>query len=301
MPILSDISGTKIALNGLLCSFFMKIIIFNEMRYKVKNKIKDLICEFVHVYSKKDNIKTKWGEPLVGFADAGHSYIKNFPQLITPSHQIPTDVLDDASIVIVYYVPFTKELAETNDTSSELASPDWALAYEETNAMFNELNTYIMDHLKKWGYNGGISPKSATFHKDILKSDWSYRHFAYAAGLGTFGVNNMIITKKGCCGRFSTVVTNLDVEPDQPVKDEYCLYKKDGSCGLCIKNCPAGALAVDSYNRNECYKILQKNAEVYTEFGSSYVDETGNSSNSIGSEVCGKCVTQSPCAFWALK
>ncbi|MDD3403324.1 MAG: hypothetical protein PHQ72_08215 [Hespellia sp.] len=46
--------------------------------------------------------------------------------------------------------------------------------------------------------------------------------------------------------------------------------------------------------------ILQKNAEVYTDFGSSYVDETGEDANSVGSEVCGKCVTQSPCAFWMI-
>lgn len=267
----------------------------------MKNKIENLIYDFVHNYEKKYNIKTTWGKPLVGFADANHSYIKNLPELITPSHEIPTDVLPDASIVIVYYVPFTKELAKTNQSCNELASPSWALAYEETNAMFNELNSYIINYLDKCGYRGRVSPKASTFNKDILKSDWSHRHFAYAAGLGTFGINNMLITKRGCCGRFSTIVTNLDITPDDPVKDEYCLYKKDGSCAICVKHCPVNALTIDNYNRDECYKVLQKNAEVYTQFGSSYVDESGQNSNSIGSEVCGKCITKSPCAFWNLE
>ncbi|MDD3362942.1 MAG: hypothetical protein PHW34_14845 [Hespellia sp.] len=95
-------------------------------------------------------------------------------------------------------------------------------------------------------------------------------------------------------------MTNLDVEPDQPVSEEYCLYKKNGFCGICMKNCLVQALTSEGYDRHKCYTILQKNAEVYTNFGSSYVDATGEEANSVGSEVCGKCVTQSPCAFWMI-
>lgn len=146
--------------------------------------------------------------------------------------------------MIAYYVPFTRELAKTNQTGTVLASADWELAYEETNAMFGKLNEYLIHFLKKHGFKGEISPKSATFDQKLLKSDWSHLHFAYAAGVGTFGINNMLITRYGCCGRYST--------------------------------------------------ILQKNAEVYTDFGSSYVDENGEDANSVGSEVCGKYVTQSP-------
>lgn len=37
--------------------------------------------------------------------------------------------------------------------------------------------------------------------------------------MGPFGVNNILITKVECCGRYSTIVTNLDVEPDSPLED----------------------------------------------------------------------------------
>lgn len=263
-----------------------------------KEQIKRLICSYVQEYQKKQNVITIWGKPLVGFADANHPYIQSLPDIIRTTHALPSDVLKDASIVIAYYVPFTKELAKTNKRADDLASPDWALAYEETNAMFEKLNTYIINCLEKMGYRGSISPKAATFDQKELKSDWSHRHFAYAAGLGTFGLNNMLITKRGCCGRYSTIVTNLDVKPDAPASEEYCLYKKNGSCGVCVKNCPMGALKLDSFDRNKCYVMLRKNAELYTEFGSSYTDESGENANSVGSEVCGKCVTQSPCAFF---
>lgn len=98
----------------------------------------------------------------------------------------------------------------------------------------------------------------------------------------------------------ASIVTNLNVEPDSPLEDEYCLYKKNGNCGICAKHCPSNALTLDGYNRQKCYAILQKNAEVYTD-GSSYTDESGEQSNSIGSEVCEKCVVNTPCTFFYQK
>ena len=66
----------------------------------MKEKITKMIRNFVNEYEQKDNISTKWGEPLVGFANAKHSYILNLKKLITSTYKLPTDVLSDASIVI---------------------------------------------------------------------------------------------------------------------------------------------------------------------------------------------------------
>ena len=264
----------------------------------MKEKITKMIQGFVTSYEKRTDISTRWGKPLVGFADANHPYILKLKDIITPAHELPTDIIKDASIVIAYFVPFTKELANTNGHSSNIASPEWALAYEETNAMFNNLNEYIISWLQKSGYHACVSKEASTFNQKTLKSNWSHRHFARAAGLGTFGINNMLITKSGCCGRYSTIVTNIDVEPDKLLENEYCLYKRNGSCGICIKHCPSGALTLDGYDRQKCYSVLRKNAKLYTEFGSSYTDESGAIPNSMGSEVCGKCVVNTPCAFF---
>lgn len=111
----------------------------------------------------------------------------------------------------------------------------------------------------------------------------------------------MLITKSGCSGRFYTIVTNLDIVPDNPIEKELCIYKKNGSCKICIKNCPVGALSEAGYDRKKCYSMLRENAAIYTEFGSSYLDETGEKSNRMGSDVCGKCVTSSPCAYFNMK
>ncbi len=53
------------------------------MCFSVKEKITNMIRSFVKEYEEQDNILTKWGEPLVGFADANHPYILNLKEIIT--------------------------------------------------------------------------------------------------------------------------------------------------------------------------------------------------------------------------
>lgn len=263
----------------------------------IKQEITKTIQNFVSEYESKPEITSKWGEPLVGFADAKHPDISQLKVLVSQQHAMPEEVIKNATIIIAYFVPFTKELACTNKNPGYLASPEWAKTYEETNAMFGELNQYLITTIKNLGFDAGISPEASTFNQEKLISNWSQRHFARIAGLGTFGINNMLITKKGCCGRYSTVVTTLDVTPDAPLNEEYCLYKSKGICGKCVERCPSGALTFDGYDRKKCYEVCKRNAQVYKDFGSSYLTENGPEANSGGSEVCGKCVASVPCSF----
>jgi epoxyqueuosine reductase QueG len=120
---------------------------------------------------------------------------------------------------------------------------------------------------------------------------------AYLAGLGTFGLNNMLITDAGCCGRFGSIVTNLDVVPDLPLETENCLYHRDGHCASCVRRCPTGALTTGGFDRHRCYTQCLENARVYTQFGNSYASEAGSELLNTGSEVCGKCLIGLPCSL----
>lgn len=253
----------------------------------MKQWIWEQIDTFISEYQK--NAVTKWGSPLVGFADAEEA-AKVAPK-ITPEHGLPTEAMEDASVVVAYFVPFQKEMADTNKNSG-MASEEWAQAYEETNVMLGKINEHLIGKLAEKGYKAAVHPAAASFDREKLISSWSHRHMAYLAGLGTFGLNNMLITEKGCCGRYSSIITNLDVEPDSPMAEELCRYKRDGSCKACVMKCPSGALTTEGFDRHKCYKVCMENAAAYTEFGSSY--DTGEK---IGSEVCGKCVAGMPCAF----
>lgn len=266
-----------------------------------KHKIIDEIKAFVAAENTVCSMGAIWQEPLVGFADAGSEYIRSLKTIVHPDHQMPEDVITDAGTVICYFVPFEKWVAESNSREA-MASPQWAESYELTNAMMGRLNEHLIETIHKLGYEAKTAPEAAVFYRDEVISHWSFRHIAYAAGLGTFGLNNMLITDKGCSGRYNCLVTNLDLEADSPKKEEACLYIKNGTCGACMVKCPARAISTDRFDRHKCYEQCLRNASVYTEFGSSYAGSCGDEeqqdeTDNYGSEVCGKCIAGMPCAY----
>jgi ferredoxin len=71
-----------------------------------------------------------------------------------------------------------------------------------------------------------------------LIGDISHRHAAIAAGLGTWGRNNLVIHPQfGARVLFSTILTDLELPPDPPVTEVAC-----NDCNICVTQCPADAL-----------------------------------------------------------
>ncbi len=69
---------------------------------------------------------------------------------------------------------------------------------------------------------------------------FSHRHAAVLAGLGRFGINNLVLTPDyGPRMRFISVISTMEIEPDPLIKKEICLYPK---CTKCIDECPFKAL-----------------------------------------------------------
>ena len=66
----------------------------------------------------------------------------------------------------------------------------------------------------------------------------SLRHAAVAAGLGAFGLHNLVVHPRyGTRIIFAAVPTKLELASDPPVDENPC-----NGCALCIRACPAGAL-----------------------------------------------------------
>ena len=248
----------------------------------LKKKIKQLIIQYVKDYSKRKEIDTKWREPIVKFADANDDRFVKLKEVVSSTHALPKDFLDDAKTVIAYFIPFDEVVINSN-IAGKYSSKEWAKAYIETNELILKLNKHIKKKLNDLDYNSTIIPATDNVDKDNLISDWSHRHVADIAGLGRFGLNNMLITDKGCCGRVGSIVTNLKIEPTKRVDKEYCLYKSKGICKKCVERCVNNALKVDSFDRNKCYEILLDNDELHSE-----LEVT---------ETCGKCSVNLPCSF----
>ena len=237
----------------------------------MREKITDFIVEYV-----KDASHLR--EPLVGFADCSSPMIPELKRVVMAGHLMPEDILPDPKIIISYFLPFHKEVALSN-VSGRYASKRWTECYVETNRLIAYLNAALIDYLKNRGYRAAYSENAVHLDHQTLMSCWSQRHIAEIAGLGRFGLNNLLITRAGSCGRFGSIVTDLSVQPDMPETKERCLYKLSGMCLKCVENCPTGALSEDGFDRRVCFSLCQENEKI------------------SGANVCGKCAVDIPCAF----
>jgi len=71
----------------------------------------------------------------------------------------------------------------------------------------------------------------------------SLRHAAVAAGLGAFGRHNLVIHPElGTRVLFTAILTDLDLPSDPKAGEDLCI-----DCGLCVENCPAGALDKEGF------------------------------------------------------
>lgn len=251
----------------------------------MNNKIIKLIRDYVKNYKENKGTESDWKEPIIGFADANDPMFLELKEIISLSHALPTDFITDAKSVIVFFLPFQDEIIKSNIGNIE-SSRAWDIAYIETNNLIVDINKYLHDKIIEMGYNSTILPPTYNYDEEELISDWSHRHVGYIAGIGTFGINNMFITEKGCCGRMGSVVTNIPLISTERKKQENCLYKYNGTCKKCVENCVASAISTENG-----YPFVDKkrcNDQIYN-------DDIPEYSIGLG-DTCGKCMCNVPCS-----
>lgn len=243
-------------------------------------EIKKIIEEKVKELGRDDLFRT----PLVAFSDADNKQYVELKKLIGDWHKTPKEFLPDAQSVISYFVPFTKKVAMEPKTCKH-ASILWSDAYLTINPYFDEINAAIQAYLTEKGYLSATIRATHTYDPKDMKSMWSHRSAAVIAGLATLGANRLAITEKGSGGRFCTVITSAKLQPNQNPIEERCLYKKNGSCGLCFKACPVGALRPDGMDKFACQDEVNRNEELLRK-------ETN-----LIADTCGKCISVCPFAY----
>lgn len=237
---------------------------------------------FIESYIKQSIISNNaciFREPLIGFASANDTIFSDFKTIISDSHLLPFDLLPEAKTVMAFFLPFTKEIVKGNK-NGEYASRQWAETYHFTNNFINQLLNNLSKELVNKNVKMSWLLPTYVFDKEKLIADWSHKHIAYACGLGTFGKNNLLITKSGCAGRLGTAVLDTFIPPTQRPDKIHSCFGESG-CTYCAKICPAKALDGNEFNRHSCYKVCLKNDEIFLDLDCV--------------EVCGKCST-GPCA-----
>jgi epoxyqueuosine reductase QueG len=250
--------------------------------HTMKSLIMREIRDYVKGYKRYYKTKTNWENPLVEFADAKDPLFAELKNAVSTEHLSPADLMEDAETVIAYFIPFTVEIARSNERG-EMVSEEWISAYIETNKLIKDINDYLYRKLEEFNYSSIVLPPTHNFNKKTLTSSWSHKHIGYIAGLGKFGLHQMLITERGCCGRLGSIVTNASSAPTKRPEGEFCLYHHNKSCEECIKKCITGAMKKDQFNKTKCYERLLLNAEIY--------------SQEKLADVCGKCICVVPCSF----
>lgn len=248
----------------------------------MENKINNLIGLCVERENGLFKECAIWRKPIVGYVGAHDPRMGALRDIASKSHLLPADVLPNAKSVICFFIPFAEEIGKSN-IGGELASKEWAVSYIRTNALIAKIGDEIESVLNGAGYSVGKIPATHNFDGKTLVSNWSHRHLAYLSGIGSFGVNNMLITDRGCCGRLGSVVTDYPFTVTVTENKERCLNKINGYCGLCRRRCVGNAYTDNGFNRFNCYDMCLKNAEHHKGIGLA--------------DVCGKCVVGLPCSF----
>lgn len=157
------------------------------------------------------------------------------------------------------------------------------------------LQFHLVSLLEIMGYDA-VAPRRAPFFDwtnipEGVRINWSERHIGYASGLGTFGLNGLLITSKGCAHYLGSVVCDVALTPTpRPYQDhtEYCLFYRDGSCGVCIERCKWDAISEDGHEVAKCQQSFRERGPL--------LKEAGLDKGLIGPGAgCGLCMTGVPC------
>jgi epoxyqueuosine reductase QueG len=121
--------------------------------------------------------------------------------------------------------------------------------YNLVNDLLDRLAFCTANLLESQGYPSLFFPATygptvSEFIRERIPSGWglfSQRHAAVMAGLGEFGLNNVVVTHQyGPRIRFNSVITEAELIPSTLLAEKTCLGE---GCSICVQNCP-GAISL---------------------------------------------------------
>ena len=267
--------------------------------------IRDLIHEFIATSSLNsmgtETGEAAWDSAMVGFVSGMDSIWQQYKEYVGAFHWTPWEVFNqhrpgesagaDELTVISWVLPQREAVRKANRKSKKYPAEEWArirVYGEEFNVA---LRRHVAEGLEQSGH-AAIAPMLVS-NWTIVKSrrfsyasSWSERHAAHAAGLGTFGLCDGLITAKGKAMRVGSVVAKISIEPTpRPYSDHraYCLFFANGTCGKCIDRCPVRAITEMGHDKEKCRQHLVHSRE--------YVKKTYK----FQGYGCGLCQVGVPC------
>jgi epoxyqueuosine reductase len=266
--------------------------------------IKDFVATSPDNSLRNEAGEKAWDEPLVGFSSGSDPLYEEFKNHIGAFHWTPREIFSltfpdtKASAaeltVISWILPQTAATKRDNQLEQRFPSERWTRSRSFGEQFNGALRRHLIDSLQAAGYKAmtpELSPLKRTDENSARygqASTWSERHAAYAAGLGTFGLCDGLITAVGKAMRCGSIIAQISLPPTvRPYQDHhaYCLYYEKGKCGKCAERCPVEAISLEKgHDKDKCRTHTHETTRDYvkTNFG---IDTYG----------CGLCQTGVPC------
>lgn len=267
--------------------------------------VEHLIADFIAA-STRNTLQNETGEPawdsaLVGFAAGADPIWQQYKEYVGAFHWTPWEVFNqhrpeenvsaEQLTVISWVLPQRDAVRNANRKSRKYPAEEWARVRVYGEDFNVALRQHVVQSLTRAGHPA-VAPmlvpnwaivQSARFS---YASSWSERHAAHAAGLGTFGLCDGLITARGKAMRAGSVVAKIALPATpRPYADHrtYCLYFAEGTCGKCIDRCPVRAITEAGHDKEKCRQHLVRSRE--------YVKKTYR----FEGYGCGLCQVGVPC------
>jgi epoxyqueuosine reductase len=240
--------------------------------------------------------------PLVGFSsgadplyDEYKSHIGSF--YFTPlelfSKSFPDkEITAEGLTVISWIIPSTAVTRKEQSLQKRYPSERWARTRDLGEQFNNAIRKHVVELLEAADITAVASllaPHWARYSEGPYApcSNWSERHAAYAAGLGTFGLCDGLITPVGKAVRIGSVIAAVQIPPSTRPYDNhhaYCLHFTENICRKCIPRCPVKALSEEGHEKNRCMQYVEHTMNKYIK------EEYG-----LETYACGLCQCNVPC------
>lgn len=251
-----------------------------------------------------DQKESAFDAPLVGFSSGADPLYREYRRHIGPFYYTPRDMFlaefpdeevdpEDLS-VISWILPSTARTRRDQGKQDRHPSGRWA----RTRKLGEEFNNHLRHHLVEVLAAKGImsfapllSPVWRRFDEGPYApcSNWSERHAAYTAGLGTFGLCDGLITPVGKAVRVGSVIARITLPPTpRPYTDHhaYCLHFTHDTCRECVARCPVNALSETGHDKQRCMQYTEK-------IMSRYIKEKYG----LDTYACGLCQAEVACTY----
>ncbi|MFA5331627.1 MAG: 4Fe-4S binding protein [Methanoregula sp.] len=178
--------------------------------------------------------------PLVGFAPADRWEDPAEGPLV-PKEFRPRAIFPGTNTVIVIGFPVSFPVVDT-------APSIWYHElYRTINTLLDSCGYRISLFLNAAGHPSVWIPRDGYGSIEVLIKNpvafFSHRHAAYYAGLGNFGVNNMLLTPEyGPRIRFASIFTTAEIAGEPLYEKPLCTR-----CMKCVSACPAEAIPRTGY------------------------------------------------------